>query len=394
MAEQASEVPEQGLSPSALMAEAADFVGHHDWGDRGFVEPLGLLIDSCRATGRTSAVGWRVLRSVALRHLRNRLYLRRYLQRRPEATQRSLGNPLIITGLPRTGTTLLHNLLAQDPRHRFLRLWEALHPVPPEDADDLDEATLVAKAEKWLERLYTLAPDFRAIHPLSPRGPEECDRLLQNAFAGQHFVDMFDAEAYSRWFYQSTLTREYADYALQLRALTREAEGTRWVLKSPGHLGHLGSLYQALPGAVVLHCHRDPVEAVPSYASLIQTVRTPNSLDVATDEVGSQALERCATAMGRALDVRAAARGRRFVDVSYPSLVADPLHTVRRIYGELGAPLDRSVEESMRRWLADNPRTRYGVHRYDPEEFGLPADRVKEAFASYRGHYAPLLAAG
>lgn len=392
MAEQPAEPSEPALSPSALMAEAAELVGHDDWGDLWFTEPLGLLIDSCRATGRTSPGGWGVLRSVALRHLRNRLYLRTYLHRRPDAAHRPLGSPLVITGLPRTGTTLLHNLLAQDPRHRFLRLWEALHPVPPEEDDDVDEASLVAKAERWVERLYSAAPGFRAVHPLTPRGPEECDRLLQNAFASQHFVDMFDAEAYSRWFFQSALTREYADYALQLRALTREGFGTRWLLKSPGHLGHLDSLFASLPGAIVLHCHRDPVEAVPSYASLIQTVRAPNSDEAPPREVGDQALDRCATALSRAREVRAAVDGRGFVDVSYPSLVADPLATVGAVYERLGLSFDASVEEGMRRWMADNPRTRHGVHRYDPEEFGLPAVRVGAAFADYRRRFDSLLA--
>lgn len=381
------------LSVSSLMAEVAAFVGHDDWGDQAFAEPLGLLIESCREAGQTSAVGWEVLRSVALRHLRNRLYVRSYLRRRPETAERPLGRPLVITGLPRTGTTLLHNLLAQDPRHRFLRLWEALHPVPPEEDDELDEAALVAKAEKWLERLYALAPDFRSVHPLEPRGPEECDRLLQNAFASQHFVDMFDAPEYSRWFYHSVLDREYAYYALQLRVLGVDHEaGRRWLLKSPGHIGHLDALLGALPDAQILHCHRDPVDAVPSYASLMLTVRTPNAESVSPAEIGEQALGRCVTALARGLERRGATDGPGcFVDVSYPALVADPVATVAGIYERLGSSLEPAAEAAMRRWLAEHPRDRHGTHRYDPQRFGLPAERVKDAFASYRQRYSSLL---
>ncbi|MDP8970517.1 MAG: sulfotransferase [Actinomycetota bacterium] len=289
---------------------------------------------------------------------------------------------------------MLHNLLAQDPRHRFLRLWEALHPVPPGEGHEPDEATLVRQAETWLERFYALAPAFRAVRALTPRGPEECDALLQNAFASQHFDDMFDAEAYSRWFWHVTLDREYAYYALQLRVLSRGRDaGKRWVLKSPGHLGHLDSLLRAVPGALVVHCHRDPAEAVPSYASLILTVRRPNSDAVSPVSVGEQALRRCAAALHRALEVRAAAGERRFVDVPYTALVEDPVATVGHIYDRLKVRMDRTVEAAMRRWLADHPRHGHGIHRYDPQRFGLPADRVRAAFAAYLERFPSLVAA-
>ncbi len=381
------------LSASALMTEAAERAGHDDWGDRGFTEPLGLLVKSCQSTGRLNQVGWRVLRSVLLRHLRNRLYLQAYLKGRPDAAERPLGAPLVVTGLPRTGTSLLHNLLAQDPRHRVLRLWEALHPVPPGDGHGSDQASLVHQAESWLERFYALAPGFRTIHPLTAEGPEECDALLQNAFASQHFTDMFDAEEYSRWFDGSNLAREYTYYALQLRVLTRDDEtAKRWVLKSPGHIGHLDALLEVLPDGLVVHCHRNPVEAVPSYASLILHVRRPNSDDVSPATIGEQALRRCAIALERALDVRAAVDERRFLDVAYPALVDNPVRTVARIYDWFGVRLDGAVEAAMRRWLADHPSHRHGVHRYDLASFGLSANRVRAAFAAYHQRFGSLLA--
>lgn len=378
----------------ALMEEAADRAGLDDWGDElGFTEPLALLLDSCAASGRLTPDGWRVLRSVVVRHLRNRLHVQAYLRRRPEARERRLGRPVVVTGLPRTGTTLLHSLLAQDPGHRVLRLWEALHPVPPGETSEWDEAALVEQAQRWLERFYAHAPGFRVVHPLSPQGPEECDRLLQNAFVGQHLVDMFDVPAYARWFYHGALHREYAYYALQLRVLTRDRDSERsWLLKSPGHLPHLAELLEVLPDAVVLHCHRDPVEAVPSYASLVVTVRSPNTDEVSPLVVGEQAIERCAAAIARAWSVRERLGEHRVLDVSYPRLVADPVGTVHRIYEWLGTRLSDDTEAAMRRWLHDNPRHRHGVHRYDPQEFGLPAARVRSAFADYYQRFGALVA--
>ncbi|HWF35486.1 MAG TPA: sulfotransferase, partial [Solirubrobacteraceae bacterium] len=355
---------------------------------------LSLLIESTLATGRLSPTGEEVLRSALLRHLRNRLYMQAHLERRPHAADTPLDAPLIVTGLPRTGTTLLHNLLAQDPRHRFLPLWRALHPVPEEAPHGPDEVTLAGQAETWLERFYAMVPGFRAIHGLTPCGPEECDALLQNAFASQHFDDMFDAEAYSRWFYETDLDREYAYYALQLRLLTPGREANkRWVLKSPGHLGQLDALRRALPGARIVHCHRDPARAAASYASLIITVRRPNSEPLSPERIGEQALWRGATAMTRALRVRAGPDDGSFFDVSYADLVAHPIATVTRIYEWLGAaPLDPVAETAMRRWVAENPPDRHGAHSYDPRFFDLPADRVRSQFVAYLDRFEPLCA--
>lgn len=374
-----------------LLAEAAARAGHGGWGDTGFVEPLSLLVGSCRATGNLSPAGWRVLRSVVLRHLRNRLYLRAYLERHGDAGTHPPGSPLVITGLPRTGTSLLHNLLAQDPRHRFLRLWEGLHPAPPGPPGP-SEATLVGQAERWLDRFYERVPEFRAIHPLTARGPEECDSLLQNAFASQHFDDMFDAPEYSRWFWHGTPTAQYRDYALQLRVLSAGLDGRRWLLKSPGHLGHLGALLEVLPGARILHCHRDPVRAVPSYASLIRAVRRRNVRVLSLPALGQQALERCSTALHRALEVRSAAREDRFLDVGFRALTADPIGTVQRVYDWVGDPLDGTVADAMRAWLDAHPPDRHGTHRYTAERFGLSAHRVRTFLAAYLERFGAVAA--
>jgi hypothetical protein len=365
------------------MDRAADQIGNDDWGEEGFTEPAGLLIESCLSTGYLSVPGAAVLRSVVLRHLRNRLYLRAYMYERPHAVACHVNLPVVITGLPRTGTSLLHNLLAQDPRYRFLALWQALHPVPPRAAGP-DRAELVARAETWLERFYAMTPDMRSIHPLTAEGPEECDALLQNAFVGQHLDDMFDAEEYSSRLYATDLHREYAYYALQLRILSEGAdEERRWLLKSPLHVSQLDALREALPGVRILHCHRDPAQAVPSFASLILAVRRPNSDPVSLTRIGHQALWRSAVSAERAVSARGRGDPSAFFDVPFRALVRDPIGTVGRIYGWLEEPLDPAVESAMRSWLAENPRDRHGSHEYDARAFGLDPDRVRGEFDGY-----------
>jgi hypothetical protein len=373
-----------------LVEEAAARAGASP-GHLPFTENLELLVSSSLRTGRLNGTGVKVLHKAALRHLRNLCYLQAYVDAHPDTPRRGLPGAVVVTGLPRTGTTLLHNLLSLDPATRFLRLWEALHPVPP-GPDGPSVEALQAQAEGWLDAFYRIVPEFRAIHPATPSGPEECDALLQNTFASQHFDDMFDAEEYSAWFATAPMAGEYEHYALQLRALSAASPpGTRWALKSPSHLGHLDALLDALPGCRVLVCHRDPRQAVASYASLIFAVRRPYTDEASPAVVGRQALQRASTAMRRALEVRDRAGGAPFVDVSYPELSRDPVATVQALYRQLGRSLDGEVEERMRQWVGENPRHKHGAHRYDLARFGLAEAEVDAAFAPYVERFASAL---
>lgn len=344
-------------------------------GELPFVDNLRLLLGSCR---NLNATGQQVLQKAAVRHLRNLRDLDAHVGDHPEVVGRELSGAVVVTGLPRTGTTLLHNLLALDPAHRALRFWEALHPTPGGPAPE----ELQAQAARWLEGFYRLVPGFRAIHGATPTGPEECDALLQNSFASQHFDDMFDAPEYSAWLAGAPLTREYAHYALQLRVLT--GPDTTWALKSPSHLGHLDALAGALPDVTVVLCHRHPREAVASYASLIHTLRRAYSDEVSPAVVGHQALTRAATAMRRALAVRDRLH---VIDVDYPDLVRDPVATVRGIYDGMGRAPEPALEAQVAAWATDHPQHQHGPHRYDLAGFGLDGEEVDAAFGSYMDRF-------
>jgi hypothetical protein len=376
---------------AALIDEAAARAGAWD-GDVPFAESLALLLDSCGQTGRLNATGVTVLHRAAVRHLRNLRALDGYVDAHPDVATRPLPSPVVVTGMPRTGTTLAHNLLALDPAFRVLRLWEALQPVPADDGGGPSADALVARAGRWLDGFHRLVPGFRAIHAATPTGPEECDALLQNTFASQHFDDMFDAPEYSAWLATAPLTAEYAHYALQLRVLSGSSPPRSWALKSPSHLGHLDALLAALPGATIVVCHRAPQEAVASYASLVATLRRayadPGS--VSTTAIGAQALARTATTVARAMAVRDRTHETAFVDVSYRSLVDDPVGTLEGVYDRLGRTLDAATATRMREWTADNPRHRHGAHRYDLAAFGLQEADVDDRFRPYLERFGAL----
>ena len=371
----------------AELVEAAAAKAGPWTGDVPFLGTLELLVDSCRRTAALNATGREVLRKASVRHLRNLRYLQDHVEAHPDVAGRHLDAPLVVTGLPRTGTTLLHNLLACDPAHRVLRFWEALHPVPP-GAGGPPAETLRAQAERWLEGFYRLVPEFRIIHGATADGPEECDALLQNTFASQHFDDMLDARDYSAWLAGAPLAEEYGHYALQLRVLS--TSGATWALKSPSHLGHLDALLGALPGCTVVVCHRHPHQAVASYASLVHALRRAYSDDVSPATIGRQALDRAATAVDRALDVRAGAPADVFVDVAYRELAADPISVVRGIYERRQRPLPAGAEERMGDWVRANPQHKHGAHRYDLARFGLTGDEVDAGFARYTERFGAL----
>lgn len=372
----------------ALLQEATSRAGKQEWDDLGFVETLELLLDSCEETARLNPLGWKVLRKVLLRHLRNRLDIQHYVKANPEVVGRGLVRPVVVTGLPRTGTTLLHNLLALDPANRALRLWEALRPVPAGWDGGPSRSELIDQARSWLDQLYALVPDFQAIHRLTPEGPEECDALLQNTFASQHFEDMFRVEAYSSWLRSADLSSEYAYYRLQLQVLGNSGgQSGPWVLKSPSHLGHLDSLLAACPDAVVVHCHRDPLAAIASYASLVFTIRQPYSDDVSPLAAGAHARSRSEAVMGRALAFRASASPGSFVDVDYSALVTDPGRAVAELYEHLGCSFSGDFEARTRLWLEGHQQHRHGVHRYSLDQFGLSAEGIRTAFEAYLSRF-------
>ncbi len=376
------------LTTSSLLDRARQRTGLADFGDPTFLEALERFVDSCRRTAELNDTGLKVLPKVLVRHLVNRLYVQDHLRQHPELRDKALPVALVVTGLPRTGTTVLHNLLALDPDHRFLALWQALHPVPPASEGRHRREALIDQARSWLDGLYALAPEFEAIHPATPEGPEECDALLQNDFVSQHLEDMFHVEAYSRWLDDVRPTREYESYSLQLRLLSScDVPSRPWVLKSPSHLAHLVSLTDVLPDTLIVQCHRRPVEAVGSYASLVRTVRRPYGDSSPPDIIGHHALRRCLVSMDRALAARDELGPDRFVDVSYPSLLRDPVGVVDSIYHRLGKTLTTEFEAAMLRWLACNRQHRRGVHRYDLASFGLDAGEVQSSFSSYRERF-------
>jgi hypothetical protein len=292
--------------------------------------------------------------------------------------------------LPRTGTSLLVKLLAQDPAHRVLTNWETtLSPLPPRNPCRMSADPRRSRA-KWLLKFQShLAPRLSAIHDFHLDGPEECTTLLMQEFTALAMAVMFNVPAYSQWLNDASHAAAYRHHKRVLQTLQWTYPGERWLLKAPGHVAALDELLAVYPDACIVQTHRDPTKAVSSCAALGNVFRGICANPVNAAETGRQTLERLAIDLNRFLRRRRELDARRFFDVQYRDLVRDPLNEARRLYAHFGLPLTAETEERMRSFLVNDRKERKerGGHQYAPEDFGLTAEGIRERFKDYSAAY-------
>jgi hypothetical protein len=322
------------------------------------------------------------LRSELIRREVTQTRLGDEFHRRPGLLDMPLPRPLIVVvGLPRTGTTLLHTLLGCDPDAVVLPFWQLRRPYPlPRRRRERATRMLWAAAMARLAR--SMAPRLADIHPVSALRPEEDVFLFRDT--GMLAVPV-TAPGYLAWLQATDPTPAYQTYRGHLQALLADRPGRRPVLKSPFHLGRLEALLAEVPEAVVVWTHRDPAVALASWCSLAAVLASAASDEVDLGALGRRWLDFWATELDRALAARTKAGPARFHDVGYEALVADPLAEVERLYARLGLELSGATRQRMRRWIGRHHHRRRGrPHRYSLTDFGLDPAAVDRRFACYR----------
>lgn len=378
------------LEVDALMRAAREATGLRDYGDEWFREPLGVLVDSIEREASLSPLGRTIVRARLVGALVTRLRVEELLRRHPEILDIELGPVLVIAGLQRTGTTLLHRLLAADPRMRAVLSWEALAPAPIPGETLGPEgwpATRVQRARRAQRALEYIAPQFFAIHPVEYDQPEEDVLLLDVSFMSQSPEATLWVPTYARWLESRDHTPAYAYLRRLMQLLSWQRPARSWVLKSPHHMEHLDAVLRVFPGATVIQTHRDPRKTMPSFCSMVC-----HGARIFSDAVDAQALSehwvrKVGRMVQRSLDVRATHDASSFVDVLYADLLADPIAQLRRIYRHAGLELDDAAERAARRAARQQVRHRYGRHHYRLEDFGLTEARIDRELGSYREHY-------
>lgn len=366
-----------------LLAAARRNTGLSDFGDRGFMPGLREMTGSIQAEARLgfpAAVGERFW---LIEILKRRLHIQNDLTRHPEILAGRIAAPLFILGMPRSGTTLLHNLLRSDGRARWLRPWELAEPWPkmPEGAPDPREIEFLRR----LEQSRSAFSELDKIHALD--SPADCDLLFLPTFSANLQTTSLHVPSYNRWLEERSeddWRGPYAYYRAELQRLQcyGPARG-HWVLKSPLHLGHLPALLATLPDARLVHLHRDPKKVVASTCSMVAAQRSQKTRRIDFVEIGRFISGRLVARVERSLNARRNIPPSQIIDVLYADLLSDPLGTVHKIYGHFGLEVGPDMVRGMETHLKENPQHKRGVHQYGLDPFGLSAAEIDDLFADY-----------
>lgn len=375
------------LSREHLMAAVRKQTGLSDWGEDDFLTPLTILLDAYEKEADLSLLGRVIMQKTMERLLANRLLIQRDFTNHQEILQQPVDKPLFIVGLPRTGTTLLFNLLAQHPGARTPLFWELFLPSPPPEETTRQTDPRIAVADESNRYIDLIFPLMRSLHATTPTSPEECLFIFQHAFSTIFFALTHNVPTYRRWLMQQDMVPAYRYYRSVLQLLQWRTPGAHWTLKSPHHLFFLDALLSVFPDACIIFTHRDVAKTIGSSCSLIAMLRRVNSRNADPIAIGSAVLETLATGVDRAMEARKHADAGRFYGLDYRDLMTDPKGQVKKIYDYFGYPFDEGMSAGMDHWLQENRQHKHGVHHYSLEQFGLSAQQIRARFAEYIEQY-------
>jgi hypothetical protein len=383
------------FSEEKLLAAARKKTGLDDFGNDRFLEPFRLRLEHSKHNQRLSPLGRVVAWQVLLVPLVNRLRIQDMLKRHPEIREQRIERPLFVTAFPRTGTTLLSQLLAQDPNARPLLFWEAMQPTPDESHAPGHADPRMARADTVIGRMRRMIPAIRKIHDIDPRGPDECAGLLANAYITPNFEE--NDINYRRWI-EGLSTEQvcaaYEEYKEQLQILQWQRGGGHWVLKSPLHLNWLDALLTTFPDACVVQTHRDPKQVLPSICSLVAVMQDAACDKVDCIEVGRHLSSQLSHSLQRGMQARLRHSPARVFDVQYADLLSDPEAVVRNIYAHFGYGYSDVMAGKISDYLAANPQHKHGSHKYQLSDFGLTGEGVDRSFVDYCERFQIPLATG
>jgi len=365
-----------------ILDEVAAEVGLDDFGDPSFRDGLEAVHASATTQAGLSPMGLAVFDGQVRGSLRNRLRVTDWHRRHPDLAGTLVEHPLFIVGLSRTGTTALSQLLACDPANRSLLGWEANQSVPPPTRDEyaVDARFEAARASDGL--LDAINPGFKAIHHDPADQPVECAVVLAQHFLSASLSTCFNVPDYDEWMLDADGHGAY-DYHRQVLQVLQSHYAGRWQLKSPVHCHFIGALYDTYPDAGFVVTHRDPVKAVASVLSLVESL-TGTFSDADHHRYIAQHWPVMVQAMcDRVLDFRDRCPDAPFHDMPYEQLVRDPVGAVRDLYRTFGRELSPAAEDAMRAHADAVPPGVHGMHTYRLADFGLTRDEVAQRFTRY-----------
>jgi hypothetical protein len=374
-------------SAEALHDAARQATGCDDFGDPAYLEGWRVLLDAYDRESRLTVTGHAMVEQQLLGILKNRLVVQAFWNQNPAILRSDIRRPIFVLGLVRTGTTALHHLLSQDPQMQVLEYWLAAAPSPRPPRAQWESDPRYQRAVQELDWMYQTDPSLKAMHLMTADGPDECRHLFLQNFTDDTFDCNATIPSYSAWYGRQDMLATYRQHRDILKLIGSTSPERRWLLKYPVHMGNLRALFAIYPDACIVQTHRDPGKVIPSICSLVAGWRALYEDHVDRHAVGRWLLDLWATRLNRGLEVRREHDPKQFFDLQLREVVADPVGAVQRVYDHFSIEMTPAAEQRFRAWKDDNPKGKYGEHRYRAEDFGLTDDLIADRFGPYMRHF-------
>src|ERR1700729_290019 len=375
------------FSADQLENGACSATGLGDFGSSYYREGLERTVEALNDEAELNELG-RVMQHATISNaLMQRLKIVDAYKQHPEIADEIVEGPVVVLGLPRTGTTALSQLVAADPQFRSLRTWESQAPTPPPEAATQHTDARIAAAEAGLAMLNDMFPLMKTLYNSEATAATECQDLMGMSFRTFHFDGAVRVPSYLAWLMQCDMRGTYAFHRRVLKILQWHCPPVLWHLKTPVHMFALDALVEAYPNAKFMWSHRDPAKVMGSVCSLIRYVRSWSSDRDDPEELGAEQLDSWAEAVRRAMDFRQRLGDSRFADVAFADLQHDPVGTLQAGYASLGLTFSDDSERAVEQWADEHKPGSRGAHDYELSDYGLTPEGVREQFADYLRTY-------
>ena len=376
------------INANEILDQAKSETGLSDLGEPLFFEGLNRLIDSINNEANLNEIGIQAQPIRIQGLLTNRLRFEEDLKKFPEILDQEIIAPIVIVGLPRTGSTMTHRLLASDPNHTAMLWWEGRYPalLPGEKRGDIETRMELGKAE--VDAVVAASPEALDIHPWDYKGADEEILLLEHNFLSTVPESFMALPSYSEWIEEQDHTLAYEDLKKFIQYLQWQNPGRekkRWVLKSPHHLGFIDKMISVFPDAKIIQTHRDPIKTVPSFCSMCANLFEPLTTNFDKVFIGKHWSNKLTRALNHCMNI-SEQHPNNFLDLEFLNMIKDPIDEMKKIYEFIGESFGEKTEVAMEAWREEN-KHEMGAHKYSLEEYDLTESQINNNFAKYQQKY-------
>ena len=376
------------INANEIIDQAKSETGLSDLGEPLFSEGLNRLIDSINNEANLNEIGIQAQPIRIQGLLSNRLRFEEDLKKFPEILDQEIIAPIVIVGLPRTGSTMTHRLLASDPNHTAMLWWEGRYPalLPGEKRGDIEARMELGKAE--VDAVVAASPEALDIHPWDYKGADEEILLLEHNFLSTVPESFMALPSYSKWIEEQDHTLAYEDLKKFIQYLQWQNPGRekkRWVLKSPHHLGFIDKMISVFPDAKIIQTHRDPIKTVPSFCSMCANLFEPLTTNFDKVFIGKHWSNKLTRALNHCMNI-SEKHPDNFLDLEFLNMIKDPIDEMKKIYEFIGESFGEKTEVAMEAWREEN-KHEMGAHKYSLEEYDLTESQINNNFAKYQQKY-------